>query len=628
MCGICGLIDLDGQSKLDLKGTVGKMTARLVHRGPDAKGFWHDTGVALGHRRLSIIDLPGSIQPMQDTTGRYTMVFNGEIYNYVELRTDLEKQGMRFRTNGDTEVLLVEYIAYGEACLEHLNGMFAFAVWDKREQVLFAARDRMGVKPFFYGKGRSGLVAFASEIQAMRGLPLDFSISPKALAQYLRHGFIRSPDTIFQGVRELRPAHFLRHSRKGIEVRQYWQPPLPCHPTQGKRPVCELAEELRDIVKSAVRIRLRSDVPLGAFLSGGLDSSIVVASMKDLGQTAVHTFSIGFKEASFDEGPYARDVAGFFDTIHYEARAALEAGDLLFDLVRHYGQPYGDSSAIPMWRLCQKTREHVTVALSGDGADELFCGYRRYVARRLLGYYRYLPKLIRQKILPPLVARLREGTAYYDQSLIKKIRLFVALDKRTAIDRKDIYPACFTVEDLDRLLDAGAVAQGRESGNRFDEMLAKQVNEIEFMMISDMLHYLPDDILTKVDRAGMAHGLEVRSPFMDYRVVEFACRLPLCHKLRGLTTKYILRKAFLRDLPPIPLKRKKHGFSVPLGDWFQGPLREIYHDLALSGSGSSFVKASEAERLIKEHQTGRVDHGHRLWLILFLHAWDQWWKQG
>ena len=534
MCGISGLIDFNGQSSVDLREAVQHMTARLAHRGPDAKGIWYEPMIALGHRRLAVIDLVGSHQPMQDSTRRYVIVFNGEIYNYLELRQELEQLGVQFRTNGDTEVLLNAYLIFGSACLERLNGMFAFAVWDREEKVMFAARDRMGVKPFFYGEVRGNLFAFASEIQALRDLPIDFSLRPSALVQYLRHGFIRSPATIFQGVQELRPAHFLRYSRQGLEIHRYWEPPLP-DPALEKRPMAELAEELREILRSAVCFRLRSDVPLGAFLSGGLDSSIIVATMQDLVDTSVHTFAIGFEEATFDESSYAREVANLFNTIHYEARVALQAGDLLFDLVRHYGQPYGDSSAIPTWHLCQKTREHVTVALSGDGADELFCGYRRYVARRLLNYYRHLPNVIRRRVLLSFIARLPEGTAYYDQSLIKKLRLFTALDQRLGIDPEDIYPAYFTMEGLDRLLNGRVTPERQERQNRCDVLTNERMGEIESMMRADLLHYLPDDILTKVDRASMAHALEVRAPFMDYRVVEFACRLPLSYKLRGLT---------------------------------------------------------------------------------------------
>ena len=625
MCGICGLIDLNMRSGLELPSTVRLMANRLVHRGPDAEGLWHGPGVALGHRRLSIIDLAGSIQPMQDPTGRYILVFNGEIYNYLELRSDLEKHGIRFRTKGDTEVLLAAFIIYGPGCLEHLNGMFAFAVWDRQEQILFAARDRMGVKPFFFGQGRGGLLTFASELQSLRGLPLDFSVCPSALVQYLRHGFIRSPDTIFQGVRELRPAHFLRYSRHGLEVRPYWEPPLPDSGWKH-RSESELAEELRDLVRSAVQFRLRSDVPLGAFLSGGLDSSVIVAAMRDLGETDIHSFAIGFEEASFDESPFARQVADYMGTTHHESRKALRAGDLLFDLVRHYGQPYGDSSAIPTWHLCQETRRHVTVALSGDGGDELFCGYRRYVARRLLAWYQKLPQSVRRKCLAALIKRLPEGTAYYDHSLIKKLRLFVDLDQRVTDDPNDIYPAFFKTEDLARLLDPEQISIEHEHQN-VEMTAAQEMDPIELMMRSDILHYLPDDILTKVDRASMAHSLEVRSPFMDYRVAEFACRLPLQYKLRGLTTKHLLRKAFAKDLPPGPLKRQKHGFAVPMGDWFQGPLKAVYEDIVLSSSMEDLVNKEEAGRLLKDHQYGRTDHGHRLWLLLFLHAWHKWWNR-
>jgi asparagine synthase (glutamine-hydrolysing) len=626
MCGICGLIDFTGQNGVDLNQAAQKMALRLAHRGPDAEGLWHEPGIAFGHRRLKVIDLVGSRQPMEDVFGRYVIVFNGEIYNYLEIRKELEEAGIRFRSKGDTEVLLNAYAVFGERCLEKLNGMYAFAIWDKREKVLFAARDRIGVKPFFYGIGSGGIFAFASEIQAFRNLPLDFSIRYSALEQYLRHGFIRSPATIFKGIQELRPAYFLRYSAKGLEINCYWEPPM-SDQALIKRPEAELTEELRDLLRSSVHLRLRSDVPLGAFLSGGLDSSIIVAAMRDLTETEIHTYAIGFEESSFDESPHAKSVADYFGTIHSESRVALRAEDLILDLVRHYGQPYGDSSSIPTWRLCEKTREHVTVALSGDGGDELFCGYRRYVARRLLRYYKYFPRFVREKMIPAFSALLPEGTAYYDRSFIKKLRLFVALEQRINKDMMDIYPAYFTEEDLDSFLIDFVREEKQDERNRFDVSFDHQMDEIEFMMRVDLFHYLPDDILTKVDRASMAHALEVRSPFIDYRVVEFACRLPLQFKLKGMTTKYLLRKAFSGDLPSSPIKRKKHGFAVPLGNWFQGPLRDIYYDVVLSAPGSEFINLTEAERLIQEQQNGYVDHGNRLWLILFLHAWYHWWHQ-
>jgi len=627
MCGICGIVDFGGQSNADMVAATKKMTARLGHRGPDAEGLWYDSEIVLGHTRLAVIDLAGSSQPMEDQTGRYVIVFNGEIYNYIELRQELKELGIGFRSNGDTEVLLNAYIAFGSACLHRINGMFAFAVWDRREKVLFAARDRLGVKPFYYASGPGNLFIFASELQAMRGLPIDFSVYPKALVQYLRHGFIRSPATIFQGVKELRPAHFLRYSRDGIELRRYWEPPLP-DPAIEERPVHELAEELRELLRSAVHLRLRSDVPLGAFLSGGIDSSIIVAAMKDLGESAVHTYAIGFEGDSFDETPYANEVAHYLDSTHHEARVATNAADLLSDLVRHYGQPYGDSSSIPTWHLCQKTREHVTVALSGDGGDELFCGYRRYTARRLLRYYRCLPRAIRGGLLSTLVNRFSEGTTYYDKSLIKKLRLFVALDQRLEKDPEDIHVAYFRLDELDRLLDGVIILEGKGYEDPLEIQTKERMSEIDFMMRADLLHYLPDDILTKVDRASMAHALEVRSPFMDYRVVEFACRLPLSLKLRGLTTKFLLRQAFSKDLPNATLKRKKHGFAVPLGEWFQNSLKKVFEELVLTNSSSSLLVKSEATRLLSEHQSGKIDHGNRLWLLLFLQAWHDWWHGG
>jgi len=628
MCGICGLIDFTGQYGAGLYELVRRMTASLQHRGPDAEGHWSGPGASLGHRRLSIIDLAGSSQPMLDDSGRYVLVFNGEIYNYLELKQELKECGFRFATAGDTEVLLTAFMQYGTECLHKLNGMFAFAVWDRKTRRLFAARDRLGVKPLFYGTDRNGTFAFASELQALRGLPFDTSIRSDSLCEYLRHGFIQSPKTIFQRIHELRPGHFMIYDSGGLRVERYWEPPLPDRKSAG-RPMGDLMEELRELFHSAVRIRLRSDVPLGAFLSGGLDSSIVVAAMKQLGETSIHTFSIGFGGRGFDESPYARSVAAHLGTHHHERRFLPGIPELLNHLVRHYGQPYGDSSAVPTWHLCQMTREHVTVALSGDGGDELFCGYRRYMARRMLAWYRLVPTAIRHGALTKRIERLPEGTAYYGDSVIKKLKLFVALDKRVASNPHDIYPACFSTGELQAMLGLTSEETCRilETGPLLSPKRTAGMTDIETMMAVDLLHYLPDDILTKVDRASMAHALEVRSPFMDYRLVEFAARLPLAYKLRGLTTKYILRKAFERDLPEEPIKRAKHGFATPLGDEFLGPLQYAYRDTVLGRKSDCLVDPDIAEDLLTEHLSGRADHSHKLWLLLFLHAWAHWWKQ-
>ena len=565
---------------------------------------------------------------MLDPSSRYVLVFNGEIYNYMELRAQLEAHGFRFTTQGDTEVLLAAFIHFGPECLHELNGMFAFAIWDCQARRLFAARDRLGVKPLFFGTDRSGGFAFASELQALRGLPLDTSVRSDSLCDYLRHGFIRSPKTIFQGIHELRPGHFMIYDSGGLRIERYWEPPLP-DPELVARPLNDLMEELRELFHSAVGLRLRSDVPLGAFLSGGLDSSIVVAAMKQLGETSIHTFSIGFGGKGFDESPFARRVAAHFGTHHHERQFLPGIPELLRDLVRHYGQPYGDSSAVPTWHLCRMTRDHVTVALSGDGGDELFCGYRRYVARRMLAWYRLLPAAIRHGSLFKRIERLPETTAYYDNSLIKKLKLFVALDRRVAANPHDIYPAYFKISELQSMLGLSSDEACRVlgTGPLLPQERAAGMTDIDTMMATDILYYLPDDILTKVDRASMAHGLEVRSPFMDYRIVEFAARLPLVHKLRGLTTKYILRKAFEQDLPEEPVKRAKHGFATPLGDEFLGPLQSTYRETVLGSKSDSLVDRDFAEVLLSEHLNGRVDNSHKLWLLLFLHAWADWWNR-
>ncbi len=615
MCGICGVVVGQGvpdTSRLEL------MTSRLAHRGPDAQGIWMDGPAGIGHRRLSIIDIEASTQPMEEESGRYVIAFNGEIYNYLELRRELESQGVCFRTSGDTEVLLKGLALQWTGFLGRVNGMFAFALWDIVEKRLLLARDRMGVKPIYYGRGPGGSLYFASELQALRGMPLDFSLDSDAMGRYLVSGFIPSPHTVFKGVKELRPAHYLEWSLGKERVERYWSLPGIDHDLcrSGEK---ELCERLVSLLKSSVEIRLRSDVPLGAFLSGGLDSSIIVWAMKELEVTDLHTFSIGFDQDDFDESAFASEVAAMFGTRHHGFSATLSPLELLTPLVAHYGQPYGDSSSIPTWRLSDLTRREVTVALSGDGGDELFCGYQRYRAARLLGLYRRLPSALRGELLAPLARSLPEGTGYYGKSLKKKIKLFCELDQRIDHHRWDIHAGFFTCSEAEALLGSGTLDWTKWA----NEAQGPWADLVEAMVRHDLLHYLPDDILVKVDRASMAHALEVRSPFLDVRLVEFAASLPMEFKLRGHETKYILRRAFDHRLPSSSLTRAKHGFAVPVGEWFKAGLGLALEEMVDNGV---LVDGKMVRRLLGEHRVCRRDNGHRLWLILFLEHWQRWWR--
>jgi len=624
MCGICGIIS-DIPKPL-YKEQIKRMLNSIRHRGPDEFGFYLENQVLLAHARLSIIDLEASKQPMSDPTGRFTIIFNGEIYNYLEIKEKLISKGIKFSTTGDTEVLLNAFIEWGINCVLRLNGMFAFAIWDSYEKRLFLARDRMGQKPLFYALINNNFY-FASELCAFKELNINFSIDEKSICEYLEYGFIKSPNTVFKEIRELRPANYLEYTGKEISIKRFWSPPTDIEKYKDEQ---ELKEELCDLLTNAVDIRLRSDVPLGAFLSGGLDSSIIVSLIKKIiPHGNLHTFCIGFDQDSFDETGFARDVACYFSTIHHEKKLSFnlkELESLLPKLVKHYGQPFGDSSAIPTWFLCSHTVKRVKVSLSGDGGDELFGGYQRYIAQKILLWYKKLPRAIRKNLLNKIIELIPESTSYYQKSFIKKLKLFARLDQKTMEDITNYYSACFSKEEIIKLIPEidNSLFSYKDSYKLGEiEYLAKRLDPISFMMFNDIYSYLPDDILTKVDRVSMAQGLEVRAPFMDYRIVEFACRLPVKYKIRGFTTKYILRQAFSPCLPNDPLKRPKHGFSVPVGDWFKAEFKTLFLDML--EDCPDFINKVEAKRLLDIHLRGGIDIGHRLWLLLFLGLWYRWW---
>ena len=619
MCGICGIITHNPSHYH--KRQIREMLAAIRHRGPDEQRIYTKDLCFLAHARLSIIDVESSKQPMTDSTGRFTLVFNGEIYNYIELRDELRSKGIEFSTTGDTEVLLHALITWGKDCLSKLNGMFAFALWDSHRKKLLIARDRLGQKPLFYTLIGNTLY-FASEFCAFKVLNMNLTLNEGAIHEYLEYGFIRSPQTIFKEIKELRPATFLEYNSGQISTNNFWSIPLEPHSFKKED---TLKKELLEILYDSVRIRLRSDVPLGAFLSGGLDSSIIVSLMKEIiPHGELHTFCIGFDQDSFDETDFAREVAGYFSTSHHEKRISLDIKrleNLLPQLIRHYGQPFGDSSAIPTWFLCSHTASRVKVALSGDGGDELFGGYQRYLAQKILLWYRKIPRPIREKVLNKTIKILPDSTSYYQKSFIKKLKLFARMDQKTTQNLTNYYSACFHKDEIAQITNINP-QQNNISDKIYDP--GSQPDPITFMMFNDLTSYLPDDILTKVDRASMAQGLEVRSPFMDYRVVEFACQLPVKYKINGLTTKYLLRKSFSSCLPNNPVKRAKHGFCVPISDWFKGGLIELAREVLIK-SPPDFINAREIEKLLQIHTSGKEDMGHRLWLLLSLGLWYRWW---
>jgi len=625
MCGICGKIHFDVNQPVDPQ-LIRAMCAALAHRGPDDEGVFTGGHVALGHRRLSVIDVsPAGRQPLANEDGSLRVVMNGEIYNYRELREDLERNGHRFSSKTDTEVILHLYEDKGPSCLKHLRGMFAFALWDSRQGILFFARDRLGKKPLYYCMTREGFV-FASELGALRVDPLvDAAVDPVALHLYLTYQYVPSPRTIYSSVKKLQPGHYGIYRNGTLSLRRYW------NLSYREKTVYSSLEEYRDhfleVFREAVRIRLRSDVPLGAFLSGGLDSTLVVAVMSSMAGMPVKSFSIGFAEEDYNELPYARAVARWFGTDHHECIVTPEIQDLLPKLVRQYGEPFADSSAVPTYYLARMTRQHVTVALSGDGGDECFAGYPRYpetVAGAMCQKVaRYAGMGLMSRILDALpansnprsfVERVKRGARLLCSDVphwyMRKISQF---DNRAKLE---IYSPQFSREvgDFDATDYIAALYAEADGRSVLDRLLHV-----------DVLSYLPEDLLVKVDIASMAHALEVRCPFLDHEVMEFAASLPPGLKLRGRTTKYFLKRALGGIVPREILVRQKMGFGVPIDRWLRNELYGMAEDLLLDGTaaGRGYFKPSAVRQLLVEHRAGAANHCYRLWNLLWLELWHR-----
>jgi len=614
LCGICGIVDLSDQPAVE---TIGRMTEGLRHRGPDMGGVCSFPGCGLGHRRLSILDLSYAAgQPMLSEDGKVALVFNGEIYNFKDLRAELEARGRRFRTDSDTEVILALYLEKGEALVDDLNGMFSLAIWDDRRRVLLAARDRLGKKPFYYHHS-NGRLSFSSELSSLVQDPAaPRAISHQALFEYLLYDFVPAPHTIFSGVRKLPAGHIAVFDADGLRLRRYWRAPE----LDNYADYQQSRTRLIDLLDDAVRIRLVSDVPLGAFLSGGIDSTAIVALMMRHSSEPVKTFSIAFPGTTHDESAWSQMAADTLRTDHRQYPVEYDVENIFEPMVRHFGEPFGDSSAVPTWHLSEKTRQHVTVALSGDGGDELFGGYERYLARRFQLAYDLLPTTVRERVIEPFVDRLPATTDYYGTSLSKKLKLFVDAARRVRSEPLAVIPRTFSFDQVSEL-----------TGIRYDShrdpaieaaQQWMQLDPVSRMWFTDIETYLAEDILTKVDRMSMAHALEVRSPFLDHRVVELACRLPVAFKLKGRTTKRILRDA-VRELVPRPiLARSKYGFQVPFGTWFKNGLKEWARS-RLFDSRKGFFQPEAMRRLWDEHQQGRSDHAHRIWLLLVFNEWHR-----
>jgi len=636
MCGITGAVWTEPQKAID-EATLRRMVEVLAHRGPDGEGTYCAgcvnrpgsgvvPGVALGHRRLAIIDVAGGQQPMSNEDGSVWIVFNGEIYNFRDLRRRLEGKHHRFKTRSDTETIVHLYEDEGLDFVRHLNGMFALAIWDANRRQLVLARDRLGEKPLVY-RLEPGRLLFASELKSLlevSGVPRE--LDPQAIDAYLTYQYVPHPQTIYRGINKLPPAHIAIYREGRLDVRCYWQPDWQA---EEDRPAQDYARELRELMTSSVEMRLESDVPLGAFLSGGTDSTIVVGLMQRLSKEPVRTFSIGFPVAEYDETRYARIVADRLGTVHQEFRVEPDAIEILPKLVWHYDEPFADSSAVPTWYVSEVTRQHVTVALTGDGGDELFAGYPRYQAVWLATYFDRLPKTIGRLLagrfwqsLPasPRQKSLRRRWKRFTEMLglppLQRYLEWIAIFNQTR--RAELYSEGFqaALPDTDPLdfLSARAAQSSRR-------------DPVTSISLTDLTTYLPCDLMTKVDIASMAHGLETRPPFLDHRVVELAARMPLRHKFRWGRGKRILRQAFADLLPREIRKRPKMGFGVPLDHWFRGPLasfaREVLLDRRTLGRG--MFRPEAVRGLVEAHLSGRFDHSYRLWALLVLELWQRRW---
>ncbi len=653
MCGITG-VAWTAEAEPAAADVVWRMTDVLSHRGPDAAAVYHSAvgrrlerneplsergagkaGAALGFRRLAIIDLVTGLQPLANEDETVWISFNGEIYNYQELRPDLEAKGHRFRTNGDTETIVHLYEEYGPKCVERLRGMFALAIWDARRQRLFLARDRLGKKPLFY-RHDAGRLLFGSELKALLQFPgVPREVDPAALDAYLTYQYVPHPECILRGYQKLPPGHWAIYEKGRLQVERYWMPPYAAPASANgnghgqHRSYEQWQDELRTTLTEAVRLRLRSDVPLGAFLSGGIDSTIISGLMQRLSSTPIHTFSIGFPVKKFDETSYAREAAAFLGTQHHEQIVEPHALSILPKLIWHYDEPFADSSAIPTMYLSEMTRREVTVALSGDGGDELFCGYDRYRAVRIAERTDRLPGWVKRFLSAPLWQRFPASVE--QKSFRRRVkRLLAELSKpperrylrwinifddgrRRSLYRDEFAARLGNVDSADFLLDAYRACPDRDFITR--------------TMCADVLTYLPCDILTKVDVASMAFGLEARCPFLDTEVAELAARMPIELKQTAAGGKRILIDTFRDLLPPSIQSRSKMGFGVPLDSWFRGELRPLLHDTLLDSRSLSrgYFKPESIRRLVEEHDTRRWDHSYRLWALLVFELWQRTW---
>jgi asparagine synthase (glutamine-hydrolysing) len=607
------------------RAVLERMNEAIVHRGPDDDGFYLKENVGLAMRRLSIIDLAHGKQPIHNADKSKWIVFNGEIYNYQQLREDLEQRGHKFYTNSDTEAIVHLYERYGADCLKHLRGMFAFAIWDERARELFIARDRVGKKPLLYSHQPNGDLIFGSEFRALLAHPaISREVDNEAIDAYLSFLCVPAPMTAFKQIRKLEPGHWLKWKDGRLEMQRYW---LPDFSKKIKISENEAIEETTRILRESTRLRMISEVPLGAFLSGGVDSSTVVALMAEESSQPVKTFSIGFEEQDFSELKYARRVAEHVGAEYHEFIVRPNALEVLPRLVEHYGEPYADSSAIPTYYVAKETRRHVTVALNGDGGDESFAGYERYAAMRAAEIYGKIPSFLRKLLIEFPTSLV--PTSEIKRSRARDLKRFLGAAALPRDRRYLRWMSTFDPEVKKGLYTADFTAGLRDStapallSQWFDRSNGSGM--LDAALLTDQMTYLPNDLLVKVDIATMANSLEARSPFLDHNVIEFAASLPESLKMRRLEPKYLLKKVAARLVPKEVIYRRKMGFGVPIGKWFRSEMKEFVCEALLSerALGRGIVRPGELKRFVREHTDGERDHAFQLWTLLMMELWFQ-----
>ncbi|WP_321528166.1 XrtA/PEP-CTERM system amidotransferase [Sedimenticola selenatireducens] len=623
MCGIVGIFDTTGQREIS-DSLLSRMNQTQVHRGPDEQGIHIEPGVGLGHRRLSIIDLASGQQPLFNEDHSVVVTYNGEIYNFPELSSELKSKGHLFRTHSDTEVIVHAWEEWGESCVEHFRGMFAFAVWDRNQETLFLARDRLGIKPLFYAQLDDGFFIFGSELKSLKVDPrLGREIDPAAVEEYFTFGYIPEPRTIYRKVHKLSPGHSLTLRKGQITAapKQYWDVSFKPHAAMTEQ---DAGNELIERLREAVDIRMIAEVPLGAFLSGGVDSSAVVGLMAGLSQKPVNTCSISFGDPKFNESAYAEKVARRFSTDHRVEQVDPDDFDLIDHLADLYDEPYADSSALPTYRVCQLAKQQVTVVLSGDGGDENLAGYRRY------RWHTYEERM--RAMLPPAIRQPLFGTLG---------RLYPKADWAPRVFRAKSTFESMARDTLQGYMHSVSILSNQMRDQLFSDKLKRELqgyqaievfrrhagqaptdHPLSLVQYLDLKTYLVGDILTKVDRASMAHSLEVRVPLLDHHLVDWISGLPPEMKLRGSEGKYLFKKALEPMLPHDILYRKKMGFAVPLASWFRGPLRDKVRNSLLSDEmlGSGLFNERYLHTLVDHHQSGIRDYSASIWTLLMFHS--------